>query len=265
MSYVTTELGDHVEFDLFGPEGAPGALFIQGAGLARAADPVPTQTARLLADGGSQASVHDRVGRGDSAATGPISLEREIEAVKAIAARMAGPVVLVGHSSGCAIAILAAPHIDNLAGLLLWEHPLDQFPQGAPAWWGRVREQIEAGELEDAVASYMVDMPDEWIEQLRLTPGYPELILSWIPDGTALAVVEEEGPETLLARLTVPVIALVGTETFPGMADAAARIAAAAPRGSAEEVAGAWHAWEPPAMAARIADLLAHATSPAAR
>ena len=105
----------------------------------------------------------------------------------------------------------------------------------------------------------------EWIEQLRATPEYPELILSWIPDGTALAVVEGDGPEALLARLTVPVIAVVGTETFPGMADAAARIAAAAPQGTAEEVAGAWHAWEPAAMATRIADLLAHAASPAPR
>ena len=106
MTVLTTTLGDRVSVDLYGPDGAPGAVFIQGAGLGRSEDPIPTETARMIAELGYQASVHDRVGRGDSAAPGPISIEREIAAIRAISDRLGAPVVLVGHSSGCALAIL---------------------------------------------------------------------------------------------------------------------------------------------------------------
>src|SRR5690606_34456642 len=115
------------------------------------------------------------------------------QAIRAIAEELAGPVVLVGHSSGCAIAIEAAGSVERLAGLVLWEAPIGQFAQGAPKWWQEVEENIERGRLEDAVAAYMVDMPPEWIEGLKQSPTYPELINSWIPDGTALANIEAAG------------------------------------------------------------------------
>ena len=101
----------------------------------------------------------------------------------------------------------------------------------------------------------MVDMPPEWLDELRKSPSYPGLVLSWIPDGVALASVEGN----LLAALRgvqAPVLAVVGTETFPGMAEAAAEIAAAAPNGAHEELLGAWHSWDPEAMAARLAAML---------
>ncbi|MFF2388802.1 alpha/beta fold hydrolase [Agromyces sp. NPDC058104] len=254
---VRTAAGDRVVFDRHGEVSAPAALFIQGAGPTRAGDPVTAETARLLAERGFQALVHDRVGRGDSAAAGPISLERELDAIAALAASAAGPVVLVGHSSGCAIAMLAAARVDRLAGLVLWEAPLGQFADGAPAWWAEVERRLEAGELEQAVAAYMVGMPPEWLEELRRSPDYPGLVHSWIPDGRALASVESAGPAASIGGLGVPVLAVVGTETFPGMAAAADGIAAAAPHGASEALAGAWHSWDPEAMSARLAALLA--------
>lgn len=253
---LVTAAGDRVVFDRHGAAGAPAALFIAGAGPTRADDPVTTATARLLAERGFQALVHDRVGRGESVAAGPIPLEREIDAIEALAASAAGPVVLVGHSSGCAIAMLAASHVERLAGLALWEAPLGQFADGAPAWWAEVERHLEAGELEQAVAAYMVGMPPEWLEQLKQSPDYPALVQSWVPDGTALATVEAAGAAASLGALEVPVLAVVGTETFPGMASAADAIAAAAPRGASEELAGAWHSWDPEAMAARLAVML---------
>ncbi|GAA3209621.1 alpha/beta hydrolase [Microbacterium terregens] len=253
-------LGDQVAVDLYGPGGAPGALFVQGAGLERSEDPLPTETARIIAELGYQASVHDRVGRGDSFASGPISIDREIAAITAIADRLVGPVILVGHSSGCALAILAANEIPNLAGLVLFEAPLGQFPGGAPRWWQAVRTHIDRGELRDAVESYMVDMPEEWLEELQRSPAYPQIGHSWIPDGTALAAVEAEGPEAYLGKLAVPVLAVTGTETFPGMVNAAAMISDAAPEGSAEQVRGAWHSWDAATMAQRLVRLLAETT-----
>ncbi|MGN7860510.1 alpha/beta fold hydrolase [Microbacterium sp. 22303] len=259
MMRVRTPLGDTVGIEVHGPEGSPAALFVQGAGLERAANPTPSETARLLAARGFRAAVPDRVGRGDSSASGPIELERELAAIAAVADALGGPVALVGHSSGCALAMLGAERIPALAGLVLWEAPLWQFPEGAPAWWADVRRHIDAGDLEGAIVSYMVGMPPEWIDELRTSPEFPALVHSWIPDGTALAIVEEQSPGAFLAGLAAPVLAVVGAETFPGMAEAAAAIAASAAHGTAEELPGAWHEWEPNAMADRLARLLAGA------
>src|SRR5699024_8430308 len=103
---VSTAAGDRITFDRYGPAGSPGVLFISGAGPTRADDPTTTRSAELLGERGIQASVHDRVGRGDSAADGPIDLERELLAIEALTQELGGPVVLTGHSSGCAIAML---------------------------------------------------------------------------------------------------------------------------------------------------------------
>ncbi|MCR2801645.1 alpha/beta hydrolase [Microbacterium sp. zg-Y818] len=263
MGEVRTALGDRIVFDRYGPESAPAVIFVAGAGLARAGDDVTSDTARRIGEAGFQATVHDRVGRGDSAASGPISLEREVEALRALAQNLDVPVVLVGHSSGCAIAIQAAPSIAGLKGLVLWEAPFGQFDGGATAWWESVQGHIDAGRLEDAVAAYMVDMPPGWIEYLKGSPEYPAFILSWIPDGSALALVESRGLESSLRDISAPVLAVYGTESFPGMARAAVDIAAAAPRGSHEQVRGAEHTWDSEAMAARLVQFLAtaeHAT-----
>lgn len=160
--------------------------------------------------------------------------------------------MLTGHSSGCAIALLAATRIEALAGVVLWEAPIGLFDGGAPAWWSAVADHIDADRLEDAVAAYMVGMPPEWLEELTASPDYPNVVLSWMPDGTALSQVERAGLDETLRRVTDPVLALVGTETFPGMAETASAIAEAAPNGSAEELAGAWHSWEVDAMASRL-------------
>lgn len=48
-------------------------------------------------------------------------------------------------------------------------------------------------------------------------------------------------------------MAVVGTDTFPGMIATADSLAEAAAHGSSEQLAGAWHSWVPDAMAERLA------------
>ncbi|SDL62942.1 alpha/beta hydrolase [Microbacterium azadirachtae] len=256
MMRVRTPYGDAVDVELHGPEGAPAALFVQGAGPGRAENPIPSSTARLLAGRGYRAAVPERLGRGESAASGPVDLDRELSAITAVSEALSAPVVLIGHSSGCALAILAAAGVPTLAGVMLWEAPLWQFPEGAPAWWAGVKSSIDAGDLEGAIVRYMAGMPPEWIDELRTSPQFPALVHSWIPDGTALALVEERSPRAFLSGIDAPVLALVGTETFPGMTEAASAVAESAANGTAEELRGAWHDWDPTAMAERIARML---------
>ena len=49
--------------------------------------------------------------------------------------------------------------------------------------------------------------------------------------------------------MRVPAVAMYGTETFPIMPIAAARIVAALPDAEEKQVAGAMHSWQPAAMA----------------
>lgn len=255
MTTLTTARGDRIEYDDLGPVGAPSVLFISGAGPTRAEDPITRLTAEKLADRGVRSLYADRLGRGESITSGAIGLGAQLDAIAELAAITQSPVTLVGHSSGCAIAMLAASRVPDVAGLALWEAPLGLFPQGAPAWWNDVRIALADGALETAVERYMVGMPPEWLEELKASPAYPEIVLSWIPDGEALALVEQHGYRETLAAVSAPVLALTGAETFPGMVETASELARAASRGSAEQLRGSDHSWDPDAMAERLARL----------
>lgn len=255
MSVLTTCRGDRIVYDDLGAPGAPTVVFIAGAGPTRADDAVTLATGEAFARLGGRALIADRLGRGESTSAGPIDLDAQLDAIAELARSATAPVVLVGHSSGCALAILAAPRVPDLGGLLLWEAPLGLFEGGAPAWWAGVRTAIDAGDLETAVSRYMVDMPPEWLEELRTSPAYPELVLSWVPDGEALDAVERTGFAAALAPVSAPVVAAVGTETFPGMVETADALASASAHGTSEPIPGAWHSWEPDAMAHRLARL----------
>lgn len=252
MTWLATNRGDHVAYDDFGPAGAPSVLFISGAGDTRAGDTDTHATAERLAEQGIRSLYADRLGRGESTASGAIGLDAQVDAIAELAASTQAPVTLVGHSSGCPIAMLAASRISELAGLVLWEAPLGLFPQGAPAWWAHVRAAIDDGALETAVERYMDGMPPEWIEELKTSPSYPELVLSWIPDGEALTLVEQRGYRDVLSTTSAPVLALTATEAFPGMAETASELAEAAAHGTAEQLLGSDHSWDPNTMAERL-------------
>ena len=103
----------------------------------------------------------------------------------------------------------------------------------------------------------MEDMPPEWLEGARRSPGFPtmvEQVVSYGPDGESLVWATSAPLTEVLRDVRVPVVAIVGTETFLGMPEAAAAIAAAT-GGTAIEVEGAWHSWEPAAMAPVLAEL----------
>ncbi|MGM7700020.1 alpha/beta fold hydrolase [Microbacterium sp. A84] len=255
MSALITPRGDRIVYDDLGSTGATTAIFISGAGPTRAEDPVTLATGKAFAARGGRAFIADRLGRGDSIPAGPIDLDAQLEAIDALSREADTPVILIGHSSGCAIAMLAAARTTDLAGMVLWEAPLGLFEGGAPSWWASVRAAIDADDLEDAVARYMVGMPPEWLEELKQSPAYPQIVLGWVPDGEALSTVEERGYRDVLSSVTAPLLALVGSETFPGMTATADELAASASDGRSEQLAGAWHSWEPEAMAERLARL----------
>jgi pimeloyl-ACP methyl ester carboxylesterase len=251
--HVTSVAGDQVGFDRYG-EG-PAVVFVAGAGPDRATDPITTRTAELVAEQGFTTVVFDRLGRGDSPADGVLDLDRELSALAA-AIDVAGlPAVLVGHSSGCAIALAAADEEQPVAGLLLWEAPLGGSLADVTEWIDEFERRLDAEDYVGAMEHYMKDMPPEWLAGIKASPDVEDVARTSVSkraDGQALVRATELLETGALRELAVPVLAVYGTETFPEMPVAAERIAEVATRGAAEEVAGAQHSWEPEAMAARI-------------
>ncbi|WP_448006018.1 alpha/beta fold hydrolase [Agromyces bauzanensis] len=252
--FITTRLGDRVAFDHRGS--GPALLFVAGAGPFRAIDPWTTATAEAAAGLGISTLVYDRIGRGESPATGRIGLDRELAAVEALIDVMGGSAVLCGHSSGCTISLAAANTGLPVAGLALWEAPIGAIAGGAGAWAAEVDRRISAGDLEGALAHYMKDMPPEWLDELRASTMYEAAVaqvVSYGPDGESLAWVESAPLAEILGGIDVPVRVYAGEESFVDILSAAEALTAAIPGAGFRRMPGADHMWEPAPMAAELA------------
>lgn len=252
--FTTSELGDRIAFDIEGS--GPGVIFVAGAGPFRAWDPLTSETARLAASRGVTAVVYDRLGRGESPADGPIHLERELSAISALIAVVAGSAVVVGHSSGGSIALRAAASGLEIDGLMLWETPVGALKGGSIAFVHEFKRRLDGGDLEGALAWYMKDMPPEWLEGAKRSPAYRQLVAQIgtnLPDAESLAWTETAPLTELLAPIAVPVEVLHAEETMPLMLTAADLLVASLPRSTRVELPGANHSWEAQSMAAEVA------------
>jgi pimeloyl-ACP methyl ester carboxylesterase len=254
--FAATSAGDRIGFDRYG-EG-PGVVFVAGAGPYRAMDATTTETARLAAEQGVQTVVYDRLGRGDSQAEGDLTLERELDAIAAAIDAVGGSAVLVGHSSGCSIALAAVDAGLPVTALALWEAPIGQFAGGAAQFEADFLRHLDAGDFEAAQREYMRDMPPEFLAMASQDPAWPQIVLgsrTYRADARSLAWAEELPAVERFARITVPVLVMVGATTFPGMRETAAALVAALPTATFREMPGAMHDWEPAPMADALAAL----------
>lgn len=255
---LTTSHGDTVAYDRRGT--GPAVVFVAGAGPWREIDPVTTRTAELISERGCTSVVHDRVGRGESAADGPVSLEREVAAIAALVEAVGGSAVLCGHSSGCSISLYAAVHGVPVSGLALWEAPLAPPGSGGQEWSDQVDAMLEAGDLDGALSTYMRDMPPEILDVVRGIAPMVSQAGSLRPDAHSLAWAESAPHAELFGHLRVPVLAMVGEQTYDVMVPAAESVAAAVPGARWARMPGAEHGWEPEPMADALA-ALAHEAS----
>lgn len=252
--YATTSQGDRVAYDLRGT--GPAVVFVTGAGPDRADDPITAETAQRVADAGLTAITFDRLGRGESPAEGSLDLDRELAAVAAMIEVAGGSAVLVGHSSGCSLSLRAADAGLPVVGLALWEAPLGDPAATTQAWADEIERLLDAGDHENAMRHYMKDMPPEWLAGMETSPAWPMIartVAAYRADAQSLAWAQRALEDGTL-DVSVPVLAMYGTETFPEMPVAATSIVAAVPKGTEKEMPGAMHSWEPEPMAAELAE-----------
>ena len=113
------------------------------------------------------------------------------------------------------------PRACPVSRLVFFEAPLDAEggDEGA-VFLEELRERIAAGDRVGTLEVYMADMPPEWLEGAKRSPGWPtmlEIAPSLEPDAESLAWTQSAPRAELWRGITAPTLALVGEQTMPIM------------------------------------------------
>lgn len=204
----------------------------------------------------------DRRGRGVSDDGPDYSLDIEAADVAAVADAIGGSIHLVAHSSGSAVALRTAPHLDALRSLTVYEPPIgnDHWPDDL---WDRIEELVDAGGADAATELFVrhIATPQE-LEALRATPEVWERLRGSMPvaprEGRALVSNPLDLDE--VSQIDVPVLLLVGEgTTSPVFLDGLQELQAAIPDVRRIELPGQRHlanGFAPEMLADRIGSFL---------
>jgi pimeloyl-ACP methyl ester carboxylesterase len=206
-------------------------VFVGGAlSTAAAAEPL----AAAFAGAGLQAVTYDRRGRGGSSDTAPYAPERETEDLRAVIDAVGGTAVVLGHSAGAVLALLATAGGVPVTHLFLSEPPL-RFGQDEPPadLTTRLQALVDQGRDEQAVLLFLredVGLPEPAVEQFRASPAFAALAplaQSVVYDHRLVGSVST--PTAAMLGVDVPTTILRGDPTMPLLVTAAERLAAAMP------------------------------------
>jgi pimeloyl-ACP methyl ester carboxylesterase len=209
----------------------PLVVVVNGA-LSVAAD--ATGVAAALADAGFRAVTWDRRARGASGDARGSAPEREVEDLAAVIEAAGGDAVVLGHSSGAVLTLLAASRGVPMRALFLSEPPLrfgvDEMPADLA---NRLQALVDAGRPDEAVATFQLEgvgLPAELVDGFRAggqLAAMAPLAQSTVYD-TRL-VHQASTPDAAMRAVAQPVFVLRGEQTFPMLIPAAARLVAAIP------------------------------------
>ncbi|MFJ4286378.1 alpha/beta fold hydrolase [Paenarthrobacter nicotinovorans] len=197
--------------------------------------------AALLAD---RFTVHeyDRRGRGDSGPLGENSVQREIEDLAAVVARIDEEPFIFGDSSGGALAIAAAAAGVGFRKIAVYEPPFTPGPSNDVA--EQLSSLVTEGDNSGAVELFLglMGTPEQAIRGMRQGPywGHLEALAHTLPIDVRLCN-NGKVPEEQLARIQAPLLAIAGGNS-PWAPDVMAAVADHAPRGESRVLAGHGHA-----------------------
>jgi pimeloyl-ACP methyl ester carboxylesterase len=225
--------------------------------------PDASALAQALVARGFEALTFDRRARGDSGDTKPYSPEREAEDVAAVIGAAGGRAIVLGHSSGALLALLAAAHGAPIEHLFLSEPPM-RFGKDEPSadLPQRLQALVDEGRPGEAVTLFQLEgvgLPTAMVEQIKASTLFDHLTTlaqSTVYDATIAAATST--PDARLLGVAVPTTILVGEETMPVLERAAPMLAERMPAAQLVRVPESRnHAIDPPATAAIIAQRVA--------
>ncbi len=230
MDHTYSADGTQIAYQQIG-SGRP--VVVVGGALSTAAQARPL--AEAFAAAGLRGVCWDRRGRGDSGDTAPYAPEREVEDLRAVVDAAGGDAVVLGHSSGAVLALLAAGSGVPMNHLFVSEPPL-RFGEDEPPddLAERLQTLVDQGQQAEAVVTFQrenVRLPEPMIEQLRASPVFAGLVpLAQTTVYDTMLVASVSTPTAAMLGTTVPTTILRGEPTAPVLVTACNRLAAAMPR-----------------------------------
>ena len=161
----------------------------------------------------------DRRGRGGSSDGVTYSMELEYADIAAVANSIGRPVNIYGHSYGVHCVLGAAPMIENLNRLVLYEGPFANGTEITPTPFIEEMEQLIAnGKSDQAISKFMreiLKMSEEDLEKYRSMPSWQARIEAApsVPRELRAANGYTFNPD-LARRIRVPTLLLVGGESL---------------------------------------------------
>lgn len=192
---------------------------------------------------------YDRRGRGDSGATAPYAVEREIEDLGAVLDAAGGTASVYGHSSGAALVLHVVAH-----GLVFDKVVLHEPPFRADTEENRRRAQSLT---EDVVAALAQNRNGDALTAFLTTTGMPPQYAAQMSGAPAMLAIAPTVPHDLAIAgrpghggvLTAPTLLIAGGASDPQMIEAARRIADEAPDGRCVVLEGQGHGVPPEVLA----------------
>lgn len=176
MPFATSKDGTRISYVRLGK--GPAVILVGGALSAHSS---ASELAHLLEPYFTVYS-YDRRGRGESTATEPYSVQREIEDLEALIDEAGGSAYVYGKSSGACLALEAASSLGNkIEKLAIYEAPYSDAERAAEEWKA-FRSMLDGLLAEDrrsdAVTLFLefVGAPAEAIAGMKASPAWPGLV-----------------------------------------------------------------------------------------
>jgi len=231
---VTSKDGTRIAYSVSGS--GPRLLVVDGAmghrGLVFAKKMVAALSGRFTVIG------YDRRGRGESGDRQPYAVAREVEDIAALVAGPGqGDCLVVGLSSGAALALEAAASGVPMRGLVAYEPPymVGDDPKGKPDpdYLQKMQALVAAGDRDGAVSYFMrtVGVPAPMAWAMKLMPIWKELkaVAHTLPYDGAVLGPGFALPAARLKRIQVPTVLMNGSKSPRTLQDGTAAAAGTVP------------------------------------
>ncbi|GIF72311.1 alpha/beta fold hydrolase [Asanoa siamensis] len=260
---TTSADGTTITYDRNGT--GPALVLVPAVLSTRAWDPLYAGLLDLLAD--EFTVIHyDRRGRGDSGATAPYSVDKEIQDIAAVIKDNGGSAYAYGISSGAILALRAAQQLPEITRAVLYDPPFivdDSRPPLPDDYVEQLDRAVAEGRRGDAVELLMtkaIGLPAEWIGGMKADPSWAgmEAVADTIShDGRIVGTTMSGRPlPAEWKSITTPTLVLNGGNSEPFMHTSGRQLADLLPEARHQVVADQSHDVAPAAVAPILRDYL---------
>ncbi|WP_285707022.1 alpha/beta hydrolase [Microtetraspora sp. NBRC 16547] len=205
---------------------------------------------------------YDRRGRGASDdKSDDYLVANEIDDLAAVIEHVGGRASVFGHSSGAVLVLEGAVHGLPIDRLAVYEPPYradESQPKPRADVYDRLKALVAAGDRDGAVQLFLgeaVGVPAGAIAGMKAGEGWPFLVdkAPSLPYDVLVSKPWQLMPFERIAGIGVPVLAIYGDQTAPGLAEATKAVAATVPGAVLRVMPGEDHAvLQRPAALAQI-------------